>query len=93
VGLFQLTHQHVVNIVFVLSKQSFDTFWAYLGRFVSINLVWQSKGPFIATASAGETNLSCSTSVILAIIQPPCQTYSSPILALTSTSSVTCSTN
>ena len=25
VGLFQLTHQHVVNIVFVLSKQSFAT--------------------------------------------------------------------
>jgi hypothetical protein len=37
VGLFQLTHQQVVNIVFVLSKQSFDTVWACLGRFVSDN--------------------------------------------------------
>ena len=37
VGLFQLTHQQVVNIVFVLSKQSFATVWACLGRFVSEN--------------------------------------------------------
>ena len=37
VSLFQLTHQHVVNIVFVLSKQSFATLRAYVGRFVSEN--------------------------------------------------------
>jgi hypothetical protein len=50
VGLFQLTHQHLVNITPVLLKQSFDTVWASLGRFVSINLVWQSNGPFFKTA-------------------------------------------
>jgi len=51
VGLFQLTHQHLVNITPVLLKQSFDTVWASLGRFVSINLVWQSNGPFFKTAN------------------------------------------
>ena len=80
-------------MVFVLLKQSFATVLACFGRFVLINLVCKNNGPFLATASAGDTNLSCSNSVILAIIQPPCQMYSSPILGVTSTSSVTCSIN
>jgi len=49
VGLFQLTHQHLVNITPVLLKQSFDTVWASLGRDISINCACKKKGPFIAT--------------------------------------------
>ena len=39
----------MVDMVFVLLKQSFTTDLAYFGRFVLINLAWQSNGPFVDT--------------------------------------------
>ena len=47
--VFQLTHQHEVDMVFVLLKQSFATDLACFGRFVLINLAWQSNGRFSDT--------------------------------------------
>ena len=39
----------MVEMVFVLLKQSFTTDLAYFGRFVLINLAWQSNGRFSDT--------------------------------------------
>jgi hypothetical protein len=39
----------MVDMVFVLLKQSFTTDLAYFGRFVLINLAWQSNGRFSDT--------------------------------------------
>jgi hypothetical protein len=49
VGLFQLTHQYVVNITPVLLKQFLAMGLASLGRLISINLVCKKKGPFFDT--------------------------------------------
>ena len=56
-----------------------------LRQSVFATMVYQIKRSFFATPSVDGTKLSFSDSVILTIIHPPCQTYLSPILVVTST--------
>ena len=47
--VFQLTHQHMVEMVFVLLKQSFPTDLACFGRGILINSACKNNGGFADT--------------------------------------------